>query len=242
MTLLVLMYHRALVDRHGNAAAMLDAHFAHIARTSACILPGEPLQRERLNICLSFDDAYYDFRALVYPLLEKHGLRALLAVPTGLVPERVNAMPAARLALSSYDAYAYPEKGGLCTWDELRQLAASGRVAFAAHGRTHVRLDNGHADLAREIVEPRDMLQQRLGVPVDSFVYPFGRFHRAAQALTRQHYRHVFRIGQADNTSWQAPILYRIDADRMPAPDALFSRRCRLRYRANALWNRLRGR
>lgn len=241
MTLLVLMFHRAQEGPHGNAVPVLDAHFAHLARACRCVLPGDPLDARRLNVCVSFDDAYYDFFAFVPALLEKHGLRALLAVSPGLIVERTAVPHEARLAVSVGDAAANPERGGLCTWPELESLAATGRVAFAAHGTSHVRLDAAGVELQGEIVTPRRELERRLGVAVESFVYPFGSFDRAVHALARETYRYVFRIGGASNTCWEAPLLYRVDADRMSSPRALVSPPRRLRYRWNAYWNRLRG-
>ena len=242
MSLLVLMLHRAQADRRGDRGEALEALVAHVAGSCNCVLPGGPLDPRRPNVCLSFDDAYYDFFAFVPPLLERYDLRALLAVPAGLIQERTGAPTDVRLAVSSADAFAYPERGGLCTWPELESLAATGRVAFAAHGHTHVRLDRRGADLQREVVAPRGLLERRLGQPVDSFVYPFGGFDRTAHALAAQHYRYVFRIGQASNADWDAPLLYRIDAERMAPPATFFSRSSRLRYRCNAAWNRWRGR
>lgn len=240
MSLLVLMYHRAQVGRHGNPAEMLDAHFAHIARHCSCVLPGEPLDEDQLNVCLSFDDAYYDFHAIVHPLLEKHKLKALLAVAPGVIPVEVRAPAGERLALSAHEAFADSQRRGFCTWMELRALVRSGRVAIAAHGRTHVRLDGTRVDLTREIVEPRAWLEEQLNTPVNSFVYPFGRFSAEAHALTRRHYDFAFRIGQASNAGWSAPMLYRVDADEMRSPTALLSGGARFGYRTKAAWNRLR--
>ncbi len=234
------MYHRAQAGRHGNPAEMLDAHFAHIARHYACVLPGEALDDSRLNVCLSFDDAYFDFHAIVHPLLEKHGLKALLAVAPAVIPDEMKAPESERLALSAHDAFSDPLRRGFCTWSELHALARSGRVAIAAHGRTHVRLDSERVDLSREIVEPRAWLEERLDIPVESFVYPFGRFSEQAHALAQRHYEFSFRIGQASNENWDGPMLYRVDADEMHGATALFSRRARLSYGAKAAWNRLR--
>src|SRR5207253_3666710 len=88
MNLLVLMYHRARAGRHGNDPAMLEKHFRHIAANYRNVLPGDALDANRLNVCLTFDDAYFDFYATVYPLLMRHQLRAVLAVPPLVVRER----------------------------------------------------------------------------------------------------------------------------------------------------------
>ena len=242
MTLLVLLYHRAREDPHGNPPEVLDAHFAHIARSYPNVLPGEPLTPGVPNVCLSFDDGYYDFHATVYPLLRKHNLRALLAIPPGVVRERVAGSAVERLGFRSEYAFAHPDQGGLCTWAELAELASGGRVTIAAHGFAHVRLDPPEIDLAAEIDAPQTILRARCAQPVESFVFPFGRFSPRALDHARGRYRHVFRIGGASNRSWGGRLLYRIDADRMKSPTSLFAPARLAGYRARYFWNRLRGR
>ena len=240
MSLLVLMYHRARAGRFGNAPEMLDAHFAHIARHHANVLPGDALRTDPLNVCLSFDDGYFDFYAIVFPLLKKHNLRALLAIPPGVVRERTDVAWATRLAAEPEDAFADPDKGGFCTWSELEELASSGHVTIAAHGFTHRRLDDPEADFAIEVDASKKNLASRLSQPVESFVFPFGRFSRSALQRTKENYRYVFRIGGALNRSWDGRLLYRVDADGMESPSSLFSPRRLARYRTRNLWNRVR--
>ena len=173
MSLVVLMYHRARAERHGNAPEMLDRHFAEIAGSHRCVLPGEPLAGDRLNVCLTFDDGYFDFYAVVFPLLEKHRLRAVLAIPPSVVRERADVPAAARLSAPACMNEALPNDGAFCTWPEIREMADSERVSIAAHGFTHQALDNDGADLHSETVVPQTLLSARLGRPVDSFVARF---------------------------------------------------------------------
>ncbi len=242
MRLLALMYHRARAGPLGNAPGMLDAHFAHIAAHFACVLPGGVLDSRRLNVCLTFDDAYFDFYAVVFPLLQKHGLRALLAVPPVVVREEVKASSLERLQANPDVDCVHPDYRGFCTWPELREMAQSGHVAIAAHGFTHRRLDQPDADLHTEIVVPQALLAARLGQPVDSFVFPYGRFHAAALQRVRECYRHAFRIGGADNSEWDSSLLYRVNADNMATADAHFTPARLALYRGRRYWNRLRGR
>lgn len=240
MSLLVLMYHRARAGPRGNAPAALESHFAHVARHHPCVLPGQPLAAGRLNVCLTFDDAYFDFHQVVFPLLEKYSLRALLAVAPALCGETAETAPEIRLAQPDLGLQTPEGTAGLCTWLELRELAASGRVELAAHGLNHVRLDDPSADLAREVVEPKRVLAARLGVTADSFVFPYGRFSPRALALARMHYRHTFRIGQASNRDWSQPLLYRVSADNLADAAAPFATGRLQAYRIKAWWNRLR--
>lgn len=239
MKLLVLMYHRARAERHGNSPELLEAHFSHIANSYRHVLPGEELSRGDLNVCLTFDDGYFDFYSVVFPLLLKYHLRAVLAIPPAFVVETTQTPSATRAAMDSNDAFADPQRGGFCTWSELAEMAASGHVSIAAHGHTHCRLD-GDASLPDEVDRPQGILAGRLAQPVESFVFPFGRYSRRALAHARGRYRHVFRIGGALNRGWDNGVLYRVDADQMPDPWALFSPARLTQYRARYFWNRLR--
>lgn len=242
MSLLIFMYHRARAEQHGNAASVLDAHFAHIAACCRHVLPGETLATGRLNVCLSFDDAYFDFYDVVFPLLQKHGLRALLAVPPFVMREQVHAPSVERRGIASETAFNHPSRGGFCTWEELETMAASGHVAFAAHGFSHLPLDRAATDFSTEIDTPKTLLSTRLRQPIESFVFPFGRFSARALHHARSRYRYIFRIGGALNRSWSAELLYRINADGMSGPRALFSPARLASYRARYFWNRLRFR
>jgi peptidoglycan/xylan/chitin deacetylase (PgdA/CDA1 family) len=242
MALLALMYHRARAGRLGNAPEMLDAHFACIASRHACVLPGDPVVPWKLNVCITFDDAYFDFYAVVFPLLKKHGLRALLAVSPVLVQERVTAGAEARLRSEPDVNYTHPRQEGFCTWDELRELVASGHVVIASHGMTHARLTRPGIDLAVEVAASRYLLASRTGQSVESFVFPYGAFNRDVLRDVRKHCLHAFRIGGADNTSWGSRILYRVDADQMETPDALFTPARLAAFRMRRMLNRLRGR
>lgn len=242
MTLLVLMYHRAQAGPHGNPAELLDAHFAHVAATYPNVLPGEALTPDTLNVCLTFDDAYFDFYTTVFPLLKKHGLRALLAVPTSVIRDRVDASRAERLGIEAETAFGNPSRGGFCTWDELEEMSASGRVRMAAHGFTHTRLDTDQARLDTEIDAPQAILRARFADSADSFVFPYGRYSERSLRQAQSRYRYLFRIGGAVNDGWDRRLLYRVDADRMESPWSLFSPARMMRYRARNVWNRLRRR
>jgi peptidoglycan/xylan/chitin deacetylase (PgdA/CDA1 family) len=242
MSLLVLMYHRARAGRYGNSPEILAAHFAHISDTYPNVMPGGSLATGTLNICLSFDDGYFDFYATVFPLLKKYNLRALLAIPPEVVCERVDVAAGERLGMASDEAFAHPDRGGFCSWVELEEMAASGYVTIAAHGLRHCRLDAPDADLERELDAPKNILGARLGQPIESFVFPFGRYSPDALRQAKRRYRYLFRIGGALNRSWESRLLYRIGADAMETPRSLFLARRLATYRARYLWNRLRFR
>ena len=96
------------------------------------ILPGDNLKAGALNVCLTFDDGYFDFYGVVFPLLVKPKLRALLAIPPGFVGESTDAKKNDRLNMEGEAAFADPSRRGFCTWSELKEMAGSGHVVIAA--------------------------------------------------------------------------------------------------------------
>jgi peptidoglycan/xylan/chitin deacetylase (PgdA/CDA1 family) len=239
--LLILMYHR--VHRVGRVPNALATHFRYLRDHHPMVLPGDPLEAGRINVCLTFDDATVDFRHQVYPLLETLDARALVAVPTAYV-EQDTAIPlATRLAAQQTGAMArgYTVTGSpLCTWRELSEMQASGRVLCASHGHSHADLSVPDVDLEREVQLSAAALEEHLGVLPNTFVYPYGRTSRAARVQVGRRFRYSMRIGAAINLGW-APLLYRVDAERFWPDGRVWSLTDALRWRLNYLGNRLRG-
>jgi hypothetical protein len=63
------------------------------------------------------------------------------------------------------------------TWEQLQEMAANPLVTIASHTVTHPKdlrelSDDG---LAREVMESKRILEQRLGIPINYFTYPEGK-------------------------------------------------------------------
>lgn len=240
MTLLILKLHRAgSAAEAGRPPETLDRLFAHVAQHCACVLPGQPLDARRVNVCLTFDDAYYDFHHTVLPLLRQYRLKVLLGVPVGLCPERTDYTAAERLDLLDKFEMPYRPFASFCTWGELTELAQSGHVAFAGHGLDHVSLDSDDVDLYREIVEPKQVLERRLGVRVESYAFPYGRTTRRALKMVREHYRFALSDGHATNRGWDAALLHRVPVARFSDPTQIFATPHLRQLHWRRIWNRL---
>jgi peptidoglycan/xylan/chitin deacetylase (PgdA/CDA1 family) len=67
-----------------------------------------------------------------------------------------------------------------CTWDQLRAMHASGGVEIGCHTVNHPVLVNESEEDARvELTESRVTLEQRLGVAIRHFAYPYGKAEQA---------------------------------------------------------------
>jgi peptidoglycan/xylan/chitin deacetylase (PgdA/CDA1 family) len=158
------------------APALFEEHLAYLSAAGyqtvtaaglARLLQAGPSARPGRYIALTFDDGYADFGDVALPLLAKYGMTGTLFVPTGHVGGR--------------SAWMDCEGEGarpLLSWAALAEVAACG-VEVGAHSHTHPALDRVTAGALRdEARAPRGLLEDRLGAPVESFAYPFGRYNR----------------------------------------------------------------
>lgn len=107
-------------------------------------LPSKP-------IVLVFDDGYVDVYQYAFPLLEERGFGAAIAAITGAV-----------------DHTAY------ITWEQAQEMSAAG-IEFVSHSVSHGNLAAMTPDQVRtELADSRQTLEERLGRPVQFFVYPYG--------------------------------------------------------------------
>jgi peptidoglycan/xylan/chitin deacetylase (PgdA/CDA1 family) len=112
---------------------------------------------------ITFDDGYASVLHEAAPVLRDAGFRAILFLATDLL-DRPTIFPG--------DALCPPERA--LTWDEARALAGDG-FEIGSHASAHRDLRGlSDADLARELVDSRRALEERLSVPVRTHAYPFG--------------------------------------------------------------------
>ena len=219
-----------------------------VARVGQKLTPKSWPNGARVAVCLSFDDAYADFHGLVFPLLEELSLHALLAVPTAFVIEKTGRGLEERLSVSpdgdaAMQGGVFKEKAPFCTWEELREIASSGLVRIASHGHSHADLTRADVNVEFEASHSKALLERRLGVPVSTFVYPFGRVNRRSHAAVKREFAYAMRIGSALNTDWR-PVrqpLCRVVADAVPDIVRLLSRASLARFEAKWAANRIRA-
>ena len=241
----VVMYHHINSDDLplSNSDAMMEAHLHLVSERYTSVFPGEEAENP---ICLTFDDGYYDFYHYIFPLLRQYNLKALLAVPSAYILDSTDAEPDQRLSLTHREIYEgenWRTHAPFCTYAELREMVSSGHVAVASHSMNHVNLAEPGTDLETEIVGSKIALEEKLGCRVDSFVLPFGKYNREAAALAREHYRYVFRIGNALNPSWEGigGLVYRIKGDGLKTPGELFKPLKRLGFGFKTVIKMLKG-
>jgi peptidoglycan/xylan/chitin deacetylase (PgdA/CDA1 family) len=180
----ILTYHA--IDATGSVIATERAHF--VATLDAleeagfqCVDLGDWIARGRPEVArgfaLTFDDGLRSILEVAGALVER-GLKATVF----LVTDRIgtdNQWPGQPPGIP---------RAPLLGWHDIEALAAAG-FAFAAHGRTHRRLDRCDAGtLESELRGARDAIEQRLGRPCRLLAYPYGRASSRVRRAACRHF------------------------------------------------------
>jgi len=177
----VLTYH-AVVDEPSPIAvspALFRRHVGHLRRAgyravsfaeAARALDGGAPVDPRL-VCITFDDAYRSVLENAVPVLREAGFVATIFVPTAHAGDA-----------NRWDAAAPPRGWPILSWEELGGLARCG-FEIGSHTRTHPNLPGlDEASMNDELAGSRRELEDRLGMEVSSFCYPFGRHDARTRA------------------------------------------------------------
>jgi peptidoglycan/xylan/chitin deacetylase (PgdA/CDA1 family) len=152
-------------------------------------------------VVITFDDGYRNVLTSALPVLARFGFPATAFLVSAFIDGDVAATRG-------------DHAGPFLTAAEARELAASGLVRIGSHGWAHQRLRGLDDETLRiETEAAKVRLEERLGVNVDLFAYPFGSFgswdRRARDAVVRAGYDAAF-------TSIVGPIQARDDPYLLP--------------------------
>jgi Predicted xylanase/chitin deacetylase len=117
------------------------------------------------RICLTFDDGYTNVHRYGLPALEQAGMAAIQF----MVADRLG-------GLNDWDVAEGEAPERLMDAGQIREWLAAGH-AIGSHGLSHARLtDLPLAQAREEIAASRKSLEDRFGVAVRHFCYPYGAF------------------------------------------------------------------
>ena len=227
-----MMYHHVDSDRCSNDFTVLEEHLEYISENFISVFPTMDKLPSN-SICLVFDDGYYDFYRFIYPLLKKYNLKALLAVVPSVTLQSCDFDDDTRLEIEHNELFNEYKKGTFCTYEELKEMQESSLVKIASHSYSHINLLEDGVDLQKELKSSKDILQKELGVKVDSFVFPFGKYDKKVLDETKKYYDYAFRIGNGVNKDFSGinGVIYRIDGDFLKSASDIFSFKNMLKFK-----------
>ncbi len=122
-------------------------------------------------VVVTFDDGYYNFLTEAFPALEEQGLTATMFIITGKTADTDT-----RRMDNSWDCESESRhRAEHLVWPEIIHLARQG-IEIGSHTITHPNLARlEKSDLEKEIRESKTILEDKLGMPVETFCYPGGK-------------------------------------------------------------------
>jgi peptidoglycan/xylan/chitin deacetylase (PgdA/CDA1 family) len=195
--LVALIYHR-VGDASGQELELpldvFDAQMAELAASGRATTLGDALARlagpepagpAADPIVVTFDDGTVDFAEQAVPVLERHGIPALLYVATDFVERAVD----------------FPHDGRPISWAALRDARSTGLVEVGSHTHSHLLLDRvDPAAAADDLDRSIDLIRERLGATAEHFAYPKAvGASPAVEPLVRQRFRSAALAGTRPN-------------------------------------------
>ncbi len=162
------------------------------------------------GIIISFDDGIRDNFDIAMPLLEKYNFKGWFFIPSGVID-----MPSAEqmdFVGKTEGKYrpTYADGRYLVSWEEMKKMYATHVVG--CHTFTHHRMNINDSDtlLAKEVVEAKQLMEQKLGKPISIFCWVGGEEHTytraAAQKIKDAGYTYSFMTNTYPLTAGQNPL------------------------------------
>jgi peptidoglycan/xylan/chitin deacetylase (PgdA/CDA1 family) len=128
---------------------------------------------------ITFDDGLESVYRSAFPILQEHGFPATVFIVAGSVGLE-NSWPGQPREIPTF---------AMMSWEQIQQLDRSG-IEIGSHTLTHPRLGL-LTDYQKEVEirSSKEILEERLGHPVESFAYPYGQWDKASLNYVRQYYR-----------------------------------------------------
>lgn len=159
-----------------------QVHMNRLKSRGFCVTSVQPLVEHlkngtpipRRTVFLTFDDGLQNIHSTAFPLLQELGFQATVFLATDYVGGKAQ----------WYEDAGIPALPML-TWNQIEEMREYG-IDFQAHTRSHPHLPQLSLKRAEEeIRSSKDVIEQRLGRPVEFFAYPFGEYTPELMELAR---------------------------------------------------------
>ena len=130
-------------------------------------------RKKNKYVILTFDDGYKDNYDLVFPLLKKYNMKAVIYMVSH---EKYN----------KWDIENGEKKFELMSLEQMLEMHKSNLVEFGGHTLHHVKLNTLTEEEQRyEILENKKYLENILGEKLYSFAYPYGIFNQISKKVVK---------------------------------------------------------
>jgi peptidoglycan/xylan/chitin deacetylase (PgdA/CDA1 family) len=175
-------YNVAIPDFRAQMQALYDHGYTGITLTTLldALLNGGELPAK--PIVITFDDGHQSVYDNAFPIMQEYGFPGVFYI----VANRINDIP------------------DFVNIEEITTLVDAG-WEIGSHGYTHLDMTKNHASVAYEIDQSKYDLQSELGVPVNTFAYPYGEVDPfVASKVSQAGYLGAVGLGRSITHTWNS--------------------------------------
>lgn len=181
---LTILYYHAVTAQF---AAAFDAQMAHLKATANLLDANHdgPLDPDRPNVAVTFDDAFRSIREHALPALQRHGVKATIYVPSGFLGQS-----------PGWEMETYGDAAEtVMSAEELKALPRD-VINFGSHTVRHPHLPLlSDTALVDEFETSRKSLQDLFGETIDTLAFPYGEYdERVIKAAEAAGYRRLYTV------------------------------------------------
>lgn len=157
------------LKKHFHVVSLADLYFQ------------KNLNPQKTNVALTFDDAFLEHFTVVAPLLEELGLPATFFIPSSVLRmNEVEKRHFSKVQLRRSTLFDFMSE------EQVALLAQNPLFEIGGHTSSHIDFgeEQEAAELEKEIVADKLLLEKITGRPLRFFAYPFGNVHHlSAEAI-----------------------------------------------------------
>ncbi len=201
------------LDTSGSPISIAPAVFSRqlqaLTKSGNNVVPLSQILTTPNAVALTFDDGFQNFLQYAFPVLQHHNFPATLFAVSEFVGKD-NHWPGQPSGIP---------KLPLLNWDDLRYIHKAG-IGIGSHTATHPPLHKLSFEAQRaEIVSGKQTLEDKLGVAVTEFAYPYGSTDARSHLTVQRHFAAACTTEFRHISSNDAPhLLPRIDVRSMGHP------------------------
>jgi peptidoglycan/xylan/chitin deacetylase (PgdA/CDA1 family) len=173
----ILLYHKTPDNFDEQMKHLKDTGYTTVTMQEATDIISGKAKGPAKPVAITFDDGFSDqLRAI--DILKKYNFKSTFYIIVG--------------GQSSDYCIGANKKNGGCgdsylSWDEIKRISDSGTVEIGSHTIDHLQLSAlDEASQKFQIFESKKTLEEKLGKPITSFAYPYGKFNQVSINLIRQ--------------------------------------------------------
>lgn len=172
-----MLYHKTPDNFEEQLIVLRDRGYTTITMTELNNIVRGIIKSPPKPIAITFDDGFTD-QLRAFELLKKYNMKATFYIITA--GERSGwCIGADRKNANCGDAYL--------SWGQIKTIHDSGLIEIGSHTINHLSLPGqSYAVQKEEIVKSKAIIEQKLGIKVSSFAYPYGKLNDQVMNIVKE--------------------------------------------------------